>query len=89
MDVATIKELFGWGQVGGLAWLIWRIGRMEHMMGNGSPGVFIRRKELELMKDAADKDHGRFDDEFKRLWDAIDQVRKIPIRATRSFRDSE
>lgn len=44
-----------------------RLGRMEKMLGNGSPGVFVRHEELEQMVKSADEAHVRLharDDEL-------------------------
>lgn len=71
MDLALLKELFGIGQIGGWVWVIWRISKIEHMLGNGQPGVFIRRKEVDIMRSAADKEHERINHELDKLWTAV------------------
>lgn len=35
----------------------WRI-EITKMLGNGEPGIFVRRRELELMRESADDEHG-------------------------------
>jgi len=76
VDLALLKELFGLSQIGGWVWIIWRISHIEHMLGNGKPGVFIRRREVELMKGAADKEHDRLEHELDKVWEALGKVRE-------------
>lgn len=36
-------------------------------------GTYIRRSEVQLMKDSADKDHDRFDRDIRSLHDRLDE----------------
>jgi hypothetical protein len=35
--------LYAIGQLAGTAHVVWRIGQVENKLGNGKPGIFMRR----------------------------------------------
>ena len=37
-----------------------RLGRMEKMLGNGTPGMFVRRDEMKFRVDKAEEEHHEF-----------------------------
>lgn len=54
-----ITWLFGLIAAGGAfqALTLWRLWAIERKIGNGSPGIFVQRTELGLMKENADQTH--------------------------------
>jgi len=56
---------------GGIVWLTWRIARLEKMLGNGTPGVFPRRAEVQAMIEAKSRTRVEGDQIIQRLEDNI------------------
>ena len=46
-----------------------RVNRMQEMIGNGKPGVFVRAEVLKEMKETADEEH----EEFRRRLGALEK----------------
>ena len=43
------------------------IAAIKELLGNGEPGVFVRRAELALMRDEARREHGVFEHRLDRI----------------------
>jgi hypothetical protein len=48
---------------------LWRLWVLEHKIGNGSPGLFIQRTELDLMRENAEQVH----QDIRRRLDALER----------------
>ncbi len=73
--ISEPADLPRWGQLGieliafGAAALagLKRLDRIEAMLGNGKPGVFVRKGEAELVNEEARKDRDRLQGEIDEL----------------------
>lgn len=66
-----ITWLFGLIAAGGAfqALTLWRLWTIERKIGNGSPGIFVQRREFELIVDSAKDTHH----DIKRRLDALER----------------
>lgn len=64
---AIVLIIYALGQLSGTVYLAMQVKEMKKMMGNGEPGIFVRRAELVLMKDKADGEHEVFEKRIDKL----------------------
>lgn len=53
-----------------------RLSRVEKMLGNGSPGLFVRRDEMAFRVKKADDEHDEFRDVDERLAERIEVLER-------------
>src|SRR5690242_18364977 len=83
IDTQILITLLKW-MVGGAFTLgafqvlvLWRILTIESKLGNGKPGIFVRKSEITLMKENADNEHKAILD---RLEDCLKIIEKLQDR---------
>lgn len=63
MTVSEVVALWGIGTLVGIGTVYGdirsRLGRMEKLLGNGTPGVFVRKEAMDVMVLKADESHER------------------------------
>ena len=61
-----------------------RMSRIEKVLGIGrnseENGVFIRRREVDILKKQADEDHIRYEENLKEIFTRINEIEKILSR---------
>lgn len=51
-----------------------KLARFQEMLGNGKPGIFVRKTELDLLMAAREKDHTIFREEIRDLWEIVKKL---------------